>query len=235
MATIAINGISIDVCKKRIKNIYIRVKAPTGEVSISAPSGMSMADIRAFAAERLPWILKQQGKISAQPLPVERALASGETVRIWGRPYTLELVPIAQSNRVVLAETTLFLPVWEDGTVEDREALLREYYRILLRRAMPAVIARCEARMGLHAEEWRVKDMRTRWGTCNIAAKRIWLSLRLAEKAPECLECVATHELCHLLERKHNAAFKGHMDRYFPKWREVQGLLRGEGGDQSCE
>jgi predicted metal-dependent hydrolase len=196
---------------------------------------MSMADIRAFAAERLPWILKQRAKVREQPRPARRALVSGETISVWGRQVALELVPVTRGNRIALTETTLSLPVDAASTVEERECLLREWYRRQLRAAMPAVIARCEARMGLHAEEWRVKDMRTRWGTCNIAARRIWLSLRLAEKAPECLECVATHELCHLLERKHNAAFKGHMDRYFPQWREVQGLLRGGGGDLSCE
>jgi len=49
--------------------------------------------------------------------------------------------------------------------------------------------------------------MRTKWGTCNPTAKRIWLNLELAKKPIECLEYIIVHELVHLLERTHNERF----------------------------
>jgi len=49
-----------------------------------------------------------------------------------------------------------------------------------------------------------VKLMKTKWGSCNIAAKRIWLNLELAKKNPACLEYIVVHEMVHLLERLHN-------------------------------
>ena len=55
--------------------------------------------------------------------------------------------------------------------------------------------------------------MRTRWGTCNTDAGRIWLNLELAKKPPECLEYIVVHEMVHLIERLHNDNFKAHMDR----------------------
>src|SRR5690554_7589576 len=74
--------------------------------------------------------------------------------------------------------------------------------------------------MGVAASDWGVKRMKTKWGSCNIQAKRIWLNLELAKKPPECLEYILVHELVHLLERKHNERFKGYMDRLLPDWRE---------------
>lgn len=59
--------------------------------------------------------------------------------------------------------------------------------------------------------------MRTKWGTCNIEKRRIWLNLQLVKKTPECLAYVFTHELVYLLERKHNGQFKQYMDYFFPK------------------
>ncbi len=49
--------------------------------------------------------------------------------------------------------------------------------------------------------------MKTRWGTCNIQAQRIWLNLELIKKPELCLEYVVVHEMVHLLERKHNDRF----------------------------
>ena len=61
--------------------------------------------------------------------------------------------------------------------------------------------------------------MKTKWGTCNIGARRIWLNLELAKKPVRCLEYIIVHELVHLLERNHNDRFKGLMDQFLPQWR----------------
>jgi len=61
--------------------------------------------------------------------------------------------------------------------------------------------------------------MKTKWGSCNMEAGRIWLNLELAKKLPSCLEYILVHEMVHLLERHHNDRFKEYMDRIMPKWR----------------
>lgn len=70
--------------------------------------------------------------------------------------------------------------------------------------------------------------MRTKWGSCNIQQKRIWLKLELAKKSPECLEYVIVHELVHLFERHHNDRFRGFLDRFLPKWQSSKDVLRRE-------
>ena len=63
-----------------------------------------------------------------------------------------------------------------------------------------------------------VKKMKTKWGSCNTEAKRIWLNLELAKKPVDCLEYIIAHELVHLLERSHNQRFVKLMDKFMPKW-----------------
>ena len=79
--------------------------------------------------------------------------------------------------------------------------------------------------LGVQADRWGVKRMKTKWGSCNIKAARIWLNLDLARKAPECLEFIVVHELVHLHERHHNERFMTLMDKYLPDWRERRTLL----------
>lgn len=58
---IVLDGIVITVTKKRIKNMYLRIKKEDGMVLISAPYQMSDLRIRRFA-EELPWIREYQEK-----------------------------------------------------------------------------------------------------------------------------------------------------------------------------
>ena len=90
---------------------------------------------------------------------------------------------------------------------------------------MPPLLARAESIVGKCAAEWHIKNMKTKWGTCNICAHRIWLSLHLAKYPLPCLEYIIIHELTHLWERYHNAHFKSLMDRFCPDWRERKKLV----------
>jgi len=61
--------------------------------------------------------------------------------------------------------------------------------------------------------------MKTRWGSCNSTARRIWLNLELAKKPTSCLEYILVHEMVHILERSHNERFQHLMDSLMPTWR----------------
>lgn len=69
--------------------------------------------------------------------------------------------------------------------------------------------------------------MKTKWGTCNIEARRIWLNLELAKKPVQCLEYILVHELTHLLERNHNERFTGLLNQHLPQWRTLREELNG--------
>jgi predicted metal-dependent hydrolase len=73
--------------------------------------------------------------------------------------------------------------------------------------------------MGVQIENWSVKQMKTKWGTCNIEAGRIWLNLELTKKPEHGLEHTVVHEMVNLLERKLNNHFIGLMDQFMPQWR----------------
>lgn len=138
-------------------------------------------------------------------------------------------------NAVFLTGDRLVLRVRPESTPEQRERVLNDWYRDQLKEKLPAVVRRCEKIVGVQAFEWKVKNMRTKWGTCNIDKKRIWLNLQLAKKTPECLAYVVTHELVHLLERNHNEQFQKYMDSFFPDWRVVKSALNQQMLDYMSE
>jgi predicted metal-dependent hydrolase len=96
---------------------------------------------------------------------------------------------------------------------------MNEWYRQELKKLIPEIIEKWEKKIGVSVAEWQVKQMKTKWGTCNIEKKRIWINLELAKKPIHCLEYIIVHEMIHLLERHHNDRFMALMDKYIPQWK----------------
>ena len=95
---------------------------------------------------------------------------------------------------------------------------LNDWYRENLKEVIPVFVKKWESIIGVEVYYWGIKNMKTRWGSCNIRDHRIWINLQLAKKTPECIECVVVHEMVHLLERGHNKRFYEYMDRFMPEW-----------------
>ena len=103
----------------------------------------------------------------------------------------------------------------------EEERRNREQLQLIV----PSLLDRWQPVIGVTITGFRVRRMKTRWGSCNTRARRISLSTELAQRSPACLEYVLVHELVHLLERGHNARFYGYLDRFLPDWRERRALL----------
>lgn len=225
METIELDGINIFIKKKSMKHMYLRVLPPDGQVFVTAPYSFSDEEIREFIFSKRHWIRKQKKRFESRVDFVKTQYVTGERCYLWGKEYELFVQDSKRPYQVRLLENQIVMQIGKDSTIQQREQLVNEWYRMQLKQAMPSVLQKCEKLTGLIANEWRIKNMRTRWGTCNIAKKRIWLNLQLAKKPPECLEYVVIHELVHLLERSHNARFYGYMSRFYPDWKSVRERL----------
>lgn len=221
-----IGGIEIEISKKtNLKNMYIRITPPEGDVKVSVPISCSDEEINHFILENMPRISKSREKFKNQPRQSKREYVSGEAHYLWGKPYRLEVIYGSKKSGVEKAPNKIILKVPEGADTTKREAILTEWYRGEIKRVLDIVSKKCETNTGLRANEYRVKNMKTRWGTCNIDKKRIWINLQLVKKPMECLEYVLTHELVHLVEKNHTNRFHALVAEYYPAWKEARKLL----------
>lgn len=225
---IVIADIDIEVLQKKIKNIHLSVHPPNGRVRLAVPEKMDEEAIRIFAISKLSWIKKQRSKFLVQERQSPREFLSGESHYFLGDRYLLNLLETKGKQCVEIKnKKDIDLYVRKNSTKEKREKIMTEWYREELKKIIPGYIKKWETIMGVEVEEWGVKLMKTRWGSCNINAKRIWINLELAKKNPRCLEYIVVHEMTHLLERKHNDRFKAYMDKFLPNWRSIKAELNG--------
>lgn len=222
---ITVGGIEVDVVRKPIKNLHLGVYPPNGRVRVAAPVGVNDEAVRLAVVTRMGWIKRQQAKFDIQPRQTERSYVSGESHFFFGQRYRLNIVEGARAGRVHIRNSrTLDLHVRAGGDQTTRERVFQSWYRHELKsRAAPLLASWAEA-FGIGLPEWGVKRMKTKWGTCNIEAKRIWLNLELVKKPPQCLEYVIVHELAHFFERNHSDRFVALLDQKLPQWR----LIRDE-------
>ncbi|GHA09106.1 M48 family metallopeptidase [Oceanisphaera arctica] len=212
--------------RKAIKHLHISVLPPDGRVRVSAPEKMTDTAIRMAVISRLPWIKKQQQGFAEQPRQTERELVGGESHYLWGRRYRLELTERTGRHEITRQGNSKLLLLVNPGTSRDNKArVLDDFYRHEMKQSITELLVYWQPLLGVEAAGWGVKKMKTKWGSCNIQSRHIWLNLELAKKPPECLEYILVHELVHLLERHHNDRFRQYMDRYLPDWQERRTLL----------
>ncbi len=216
---ITVNGLVVDVVRKNIKNLHLGVYPPAGRVRVAAPLLVNDEAVRLFTISKLGWIQRQQAKFESQERQSAREFVSGESHYYQGNRYLLNVMYHKGSPAVVLRNNKIMdIFVRADSDASERERILTTWYRRRLKEEIAPLIDKWEAILGVKVTEWGVKQMKTKWGTCNIKANRIWLNLELIKKPLHCIEYIVVHEMVHLLERHHNEQFVAYMNNFMPLW-----------------
>ena len=213
-----LGDIAVDVVRKEIKNVHLSVHPPTGRVSISVPSRMSLETIRVFAISKLGWIRQQQQKLQEQERETPREYLDRESHYLWGKRYLLKVTENDGPPQVELQHSKMLLRVRPGTGKEKMQSIIEAWYREQLKQAVPPLIAKWEAIMRVKVARFFVQRMKTKWGSCSPVTSGIRLNTELAKKPRECLEYIVVHEMVHLLAPTHNRRFVALMEQFMPKW-----------------
>jgi predicted metal-dependent hydrolase len=224
---IIVAGIEATILRKKVKNLRVTIVPPDGTVRVSAPKLMPEAIIRAFLAEKADWIRTHAAKVRESHRDEPKAFADGETVRLFGQAYPLAVRSGQKKNGAALDGGRIVLSLRGDVPPEKREAILNAWLRDRLKAEIEYLLPLWSDYTGLLPAEWTVRDMTSRWGSCNTKTKKITLNLQLVHYPLICLEYVILHELCHLKVRGHGPDFKALLDRFMPDWKARKKLLNG--------
>lgn len=220
-----LGDLPVDVVFKDIKNVHLSVHPPTGRVHVSAPLRMSLDTIRLFAISRLGWIKQQQRKLREQEREPAREYIDRESHYVWGKRYLLEIFESDQTPSIELRHNKLVLHVRRKADEAKRQTIVDRWYRDLVKKAAPELIAKWGPLMNVYVARVFVQRMRTRWGSCNPQTCSIRLNTDLAKKPRECLEYIVVHEMLHLLEPTHNPRFVALLDQFMPRWQFLRETL----------
>ncbi|AOW52895.1 TPA: DUF45 domain-containing protein [Legionella pneumophila subsp. pneumophila] len=224
---IQIDGIPIEILRKPIKNLNLRIYPPDGLVKVSVPLKYSEQLIKQQLQEKSEWIRAQCEQIRARSFYREPSLQTGVTIPFKGKSYLLIVEEHHGPSQILIKNELIYCYTKPNLTPQQKQNILDRWYRKEMNLVIPRLIQQWEAIMKVKINQWGIKKMKTRWGSCNPRAQRIWLNLNLIKKPLECLEYVLVHEMVHILEASHNKRFYALMTQFMPKWQEYQRILEG--------
>lgn len=226
MKKIAVADILAEVEWKEIKNVHLTIYPPDARVHVSAPMNMTEESIRLFLITKLPWIKQRVSQVLEQNRQSPRTYVSGENHYFKGRRYRLKVVNHTAAAKVELqGNEFIVMYVREKATEARRAEVLKEWYRAEFKAILPTLVTKWEAILGVKANKWDVKQMKTLWGSCNHRTRNIIFNLELIKKPLHCIEYIVVHELLHIKVRLHNEEYTALLNRHFPNWKQLKDEL----------
>lgn len=220
-----VNGIEILIRRKPIKNLYLRIEQETLQAVISAPLRMPAVDIERVVLSKANWLQQKLDFLAKRRLVFAAQETAGESLWLWGKQYAVRF--ILGREKIVIAENeVIFSGSIENSSTEKLTRCIDKLYRQQLAQQIEQFAAFWQKRLQLTASGWRIRKMKTRWGTCNTFSRMITINYNLVRLPVECLEYIIVHELAHLYEPSHSSRFKNFLNQNLPDWKQRESLLK---------
>ena len=202
---------------------------PDLRITVEAPLDSEFPEIEKRLHKKAAWILRQQRNFRRYSFEIPpRQYVSGETHRYLGQQYRLKVLQSEDEVESVHMDREKITIITRDkGNKELVKKLLTEWYR---QNAYEIFTERIDAwsprfeRYGIRHPKVFVRQMRSQWGSCTAKGK-MTLNLKLVMLPKQFIDYIIVHELCHLIEHNHSAAFYTLMSKIMPEWEEKREAL----------
>lgn len=219
--TLLYHDVPIEMTRKAVKYLRLRV-TPTGAVHLSVPWHCPQAQVDTFVAQQWPWVEAQRAKLQTQIIP---PAISADAVVLFGVRYPIAVVVqktrhvTIQADRIVLHHTA------RDG-VPVQHRLLQQFLHTQLAAQLTSFVSQWHHTMQTAVPTWQIRNMRSRWGSCNPRTAHLAFALALVHQPLPCIAYVVIHELAHLFEANHGPEFWQIVTTHCPHWRELRQQMR---------
>ncbi|MDR0840084.1 MAG: M48 family metallopeptidase [Christensenellaceae bacterium] len=213
--------------RKKVKNINLRIRAD-GTVYVSANDKVSLSVIEEFLNRKSAYILAAIDKYAelAKYFQNERAYVTGESYRYLGKELRLKL---SQGGNSVHSDGVyLYLVVNDVNNASLKAKVINKWADARCRELFPELIAEIHpifGKYGIAMPRLILRDMTSRWGSCQPKRGIITLNKRLIEAPRNCIEYVVMHEFIHFLQANHSKKFYELLSTLMPDWKERKRIL----------
>lgn len=202
----------------RARRFSLRVSRLDGKVTLSMPLRAREGEALAFLKGNEDWVRQT---LSALPDAALRPVGAGSVVPVEGQ----ELVLTPATGRGVRVEGgQLLVP----GAAETMGPRVAAWLKVLARDRLAAATDRYAGLVGRRYASLAIRDTRSRWGSCSPDG-RLMYSWRLIMAPPAVLDYVAAHEVAHLVELNHSAAYWKVVTGICPDWKDHRAWLKANG------
>ena len=219
--------IAYNVSRARVKNLYISIE--NGEVVIKAPWYATNNQIQEVVESKREWIMRKLEEYQSSPRKV-KDYADGERFQVLGESYFLNVYYTDTEKAKLNIENgkiEIYLPVRyaNQDNSEIIKNMINKMYYMIAEREVEAAMEKMRKLTGLAPEEYRIKKVKTSWGSCS-SNKKISINQDLMMYSRHAIEYVVLHELCHLKHMNHSKKFWALVEKYMPDYKDAEKELK---------
>lgn len=224
-------GVSWQLRRSARRSVAIHIRRD-GHVEVRAPLRYPLAAIEVFVRSRQAWIATQLARL--QTLPAVPSWGDGRQWWHQGQAWPVRIEPLnldrqsssrprtqVRFNEAGLISTGFCISThaapeeWPDVITKALQRWQAEHAKHYLPVRVDALVTRL-------GEQWRpsalrFRCLRARWGSCS-ADGRIMLNTQLMQLPEHLIDYVICHEMAHLREMNHSAAFYAVQQALNPQW-----------------
>ncbi len=215
---------SIQIIKKDVKNISLKVR-PNCEVILTAPLKTTDEHIEFILKKRAKWVKEKKEFYKDNQLSYPKEYVSGENFKYLGRNYRLKVIESDDIEHVKLQRGYIQIFIKDKNNLIKKRKLLTQWYKIKAYKYFERIINQYSHIINRDIKSIKIRQMKTRWGSCNPSKGYINLNSELIKKPKKCIEYVIFHELAHLVHINHNKQFYNFMSTYMPDWKQRKDKL----------
>ncbi len=208
----------IEIVRKRIKNLYIRVDE-TGTVKISAP--LKTPDFVIFE-------LVEKKRAKLQEI-IEKRKASlidfsnSDTIPYLGKTIKVKKIK-SDKDFIVFKKNQLHLYLKEFKKAKIEKLIFKWYFQEA-EKVIKHLISKFSPLINKEINRITIKKMKTRWGSCNKRKGYLNFNVKLIQKPLKGVEYVVVHELVHLIYANHGREFYNTLGSILPDWKNARETL----------
>ena len=205
---------------------------------VSAPRWVGLGEVEAALQEKSRWILaklQEQDDRSRRLLAARVEWRDGTAIPFLGQTLIVVLdtrstgaiLHTAESSLPGVPRLTLHIGLPHTATAQQIRDAVQSWLQRQARRIFEERCRHFASRLGVRMTRLSISSASTRWGSAG-ADGAIRLNWRLVHFAMPSIDYVVAHELAHLREMNHSAAFWDVVRSVLPEYETVRGSLRDE-------
>lgn len=206
----------------RARRITLRIEPGGRGLKLTVPRGLPAREIDAFMLRQQGWLMTRLARY-----PNEGGLRDGVVIAIRGVDHRIAMSGRLRGlTRTIDRDGEAVLEV--GGAPEHLGRRVADHLKREARRDLEAAVARHTATIGRRAALIRIKDTRSRWGSCSSDGN-LAFSWRIAMAPPMVIDYLAAHEVAHLVEMNHGPRFWALCERLCPQMAGAKAWLKQNG------
>lgn len=216
--------------RKNVKNMNLRIRRD-GSIYVSANDFINDKEVDRFVCDKAMFIANAQDKFKKAARREQRPeqYISGEKITLLGQEYVLRVFR-SDKESVSIEGGYIHLAVKDVNDLGRKSRLTARFLDGQCRAVFGGMLDELYPpfeKHGVEKPQLRIRDMKSRWGTCHVKKGIVTLNKRLIAAPRGAVEYVALHELCHLIHPDHSKQFYDFFAAMMPDWKERKQLLNG--------